>query len=224
VNGFRYIYTAHLFPVNQTASVRIKGEGRKDLRVDEFAFALARKRPEDVGVLLEHDEEDCVGQVLSVIPAKGWWRAEFALDPAVVSAETEARIKPGMNISAGFDVIRSETHPFSGIETIREGLLRELSICREALCPGARIISRWEVPARRAAASQAVEPAGEVFYEYGGPILRRPGIGQVLAVEGRPVARNRRPMTASERFKYESALRAGVPRGRLDEVYEGLVR
>lgn len=192
MNGFRFIYGAKLLPIGKPVDLRIKGEGRKRLRVDEYAFALARKRPENVAVLVEHDETEAAGRFLTVLPLDGWWHGEFVLDPDTITEPTEARIRPGLNVSIGFDVIRSETDLVSGVETVLEGIMKEVSLTRGGMCAGAVIVHKWPAP-RAARSSTAGERAStrrpavgdEIIVHQAGSRLVRPGLGQVLAVHDR---------------------------------------
>ncbi len=185
MNGPRFQYVARLAPINKTVTTRVAGEGLKDIRLDEFCLALALRHPERTMIRISHEDGD-VGRLNGLVASGGWYVAGFELDPDLISDTTENRIRPGFPLSIGFDVIRSEVHPDSRIETVREAALTEVSLCRTAMIDGARIVSKGELrPARRAVAAKAntsMDHATEGEIILGGAMIRRPGIGQVIGV------------------------------------------
>jgi hypothetical protein len=171
------IFGGKLAPVNRPFVTRIPGEGERRIQLNKFSLPLASRAT----VRVEHGEQD-VGSFVAVLLDKGWFVGDFVLDPEVISPEVIDRVTPGLALSIGMDIVRSEHDPSTGVEHVLEGRLSEVSIVREAMVPGARITRRLgsSSPAARAGSSDRADVADEVFY--GGQRIVRPGIGRIIAV------------------------------------------
>ena len=179
----RYFYSARFFPASRPIEVRIKGAGRQTVSVDEFCFVIERMRPSKVDICVDHADERA-GELTNLLLFRGWYLGDFVLDPEVISAETEERIRPGTPLSVGFDVVRSELDPVTGVEIILEATLSEVSLTRRGMCPDAQILSK--TPIRRSSQSSPAVvgtsnvAAGEPV-PTDGMIVRR-NFGQIIGV------------------------------------------
>lgn len=186
----RFLYTAQLAPINRTVTTRFPGEGLKNIRIDEYALALEQKHPERVKLHIGHDVSESIGHLHALVQHQGWYLATFGINPDVISAETEERIRPGMPVSVGLSIVRSEKHDLSGIETIRQATLDELSLTRAGMIEGAKILSKDDLrpylrstrssPARALPSDRPA--AGEAFFPAPGTIIRRPNSGTIIGV------------------------------------------
>jgi hypothetical protein len=136
-------------------------------------FAAASERPWRIPVLINHDPALEVGPLYLIRERAGWLEADLTLDDTPLGREAAERMRIGQPVSVG-------ARELMGNVPLR--WVRELSLVERAAVPGAQVIGRREHRSSTtmppAATTRAA--AGEVIY--GGPVIRRPGIGQVLRV------------------------------------------
>jgi phage head maturation protease len=103
MNPTQYLYVARLVPLGKELPVVDLKEGPVVEYFDSCAFALAREKPRDVKLLLDHDDRRVAGR-FSMIRADGpWLVGTFTVDlettPGVIAYD---RLKVGTPISVGF--------------------------------------------------------------------------------------------------------------------------
>lgn len=173
----RYQYVARLIPIRKQLQVVDRNEGTVIEWFDETCFALERKHPDRVAVLLDHDVSRVAGWLDTLHVDKGWligtWHLDLDSNAGVVAADYTRR---GTPVSVGFNDELTIERP-SGIRHHVVAKLNEVSIIRNGLPAyrGAQVTHRYELPqlAKR-------EPV-EVIYTPPGATLRRPS-GRVLGV------------------------------------------
>ena len=165
----RYQYVARLLPIRTQLEVVDRTDGRIVEMFDETCFALERKHPDRVAVLLDHDITRVAGWLDTLLVHRGWLIGTFHLDlDSNAGIVAHDHIRRGTPVSVGFNDEVTTERGQSGIRHHLVTKLNEVSILRSGLPAyrGAQIIDRLELP-RRAKPTDA----GEVFW--GGPTLRR---------------------------------------------------
>lgn len=181
----RFHHDARLFTAGTPFMLRVKGEGRKRVQLDDCCFALARRRPADVPVWIEHDQGAAAGTLTNLLVHRGVYFAPSVLDPEQISEQTEKRLRIGMPLSVGFDIEASDVDEATGVELVRAAALKEVSIVRTGAVEGARITDKRAVkPAESspAPAGRTPDRPGEVLSVPTTGTLVRRGIGQVLGI------------------------------------------
>lgn len=155
-------YVARLVPMGKPVTLP-DDRGRLTTFVfDQFNFSLSRSVARDIPVLVGHDPDMQIGTLSSLAPNREWWVCDLALDDDLVRTPFEV----GQNVSVGL-----AWHPdYPG-----QPRIGEVSIVRRGRVPGAEITMRVE-------RGPASSPAAVDEVLHGGGIIRRPGIGQVLAI------------------------------------------
>ena len=175
----KWLYQARLVPIGRPTTVRGDHGQPVTFSFDKHHFSRScTAAARDIPVCLSHDHSLRVGNLRSLNPNREWWICEFELREDVIQEPFEV----GQNVSIGL-MWRDRDFPY----------VEEVSIVKRGRVPGAEITHRVErpptpklspvptpVPAKPAAATGGGAAAGEVFY--GGPLIRREGIGQVLGV------------------------------------------
>jgi hypothetical protein len=178
VNGPTYV--ARLLPLDRTIRVT-NGQGRRSL--EHFAhgvFALERKQPGRVQVLLDHDERKAVGHLEALWRHDGWLLGSFQLDKrSSWELVAEDRLRIGCPISVGYTPTVEADVRGDGIKRMLCGLLDEVSLVDVAAIPGAEIVYRWAAP-KQTTRTKTPTP-GEEIIDTHGQVIRRP-IGQALRV------------------------------------------
>jgi hypothetical protein len=174
-----FLYVARLAPVNRDLIANSPISGVTHEYFERSIFALERKQPERVKVLLDHDERREVGQLAQLTVNRGWLEGVFYLDETRSwSGVAEDRLKLGTPVSIAYTSQASSDWKGDGLRRMLVGELHELSIVKHGAIPGAEII--MTIPRRSKPKAPQRQAVGEVIY--GGPLIRRPGIGQVLGV------------------------------------------
>jgi hypothetical protein len=100
---------------------------------------------------LRHDDARVAGRLSWLGVAGGWWRCAFTLDHTLLGALAEDWLRVGTPVSIGFDTLRSRELGESGIVHRQLARLNEVSLVDRGAYEGAQVISKIEIPSRRAA-------------------------------------------------------------------------
>ncbi len=176
----RYQYVARLIPIRKQLEVVDRSEGRIVEWFDETCFALERKHPDRVAVLLDHDIARVAGWLDTLLVHRGWLLGTFHLDlDSNAGVVAHHYIQCGTPVSVGFNPDVTAEFGESGIRRHLVAKLNEVSIIRRGLAAyrGAQVTHRMALPERT---KHAGTEAGDVVF-YGGEVLRRPG-GHVIGV------------------------------------------
>ena len=163
-----YEYVAQLIPIRKPLNVVDRTHGLITEWFDEHCFALERKHPDRVAVLLDHDTTRIAGWLDSLLVLRGWLTGTFHLDlNSNAGAVAHDYIQCGTPVSVGFnpELTNELGH---GIRHHQIAKLNEVSIIRTGIAAyqGAQVTRRMELPQRAKPAEK-----GEVIW--GGPDLRR---------------------------------------------------
>ena len=154
------LYVARLAPVDRDIAARSQKHG---LTLEHFPgaiFALERKHPERVQVLLDHDERKAVGRLDTLTTRDGWLEGTFRLDErSSWSGVAEDRLKVGTPISVAYTTTAQGDWMRDGIRRMVCGELHEVSIVPRAAIPGAEVILKVPAPKPKPASKPATSAA-----------------------------------------------------------------
>jgi hypothetical protein len=142
------IYVARLAPLDRDIAANSQKRGLTLEHCHAAIFALERKRPDRVQVLLDHDERRVVGHLDTLTARDGWLEGTFRLDErSTWSGVAENRLKVGTPVSVCYTPTASSDWMRDGIRRMVCAELHEVSIVPRAAIPGAEIILK--LPARK---------------------------------------------------------------------------
>jgi hypothetical protein len=164
-----------------TTLERVNSEAWKGTRTMYDSHSRVCTGEDELPLIVDHDDTKVIGVVRSLDrfeDVDGPWLTALAR-----IYERPAWLKRNTPVSFGYGSAGTSRNVF-GCEILRRGIVSEISLLSpgvEPAEPGAKVltINRDE--------TAALDPGDRV--SYGGRMIYRPGIGQVLSVEGRRVGR-----------------------------------
>jgi len=151
-----------------------------------FAASLARRGVGGIKMLWQHDAGEPIGQWEEIVEdGRGLYVRGRLLIELRRAAEAHALIKAGVidGLSIGYTAGNAETDPASGVRTLTEVDLWEISLVTFQACPGARIA------AVKAAPPQSIREFERFLREAGGyshSAAKAIAAGGFKALERRP--------------------------------------
>ena len=146
----RYEYVARLIPIRKHLNVVDRTDGLITEYFDDTCFALERKHPDRVAVLLDHDITRVAGWLDTLLVHRGWLIGTFHLDlDSNAGAVAHDYIRCGTPVSVGFNP-ELTVERGSGIRHHVVAKLNEVSIIRTGIAAyrGAQVTHRIELPQR----------------------------------------------------------------------------
>ena len=164
-----YEYVAQLIPIRKPLNVVDRTHGLITEWFDEHCFALERKHPDRVAVLLDHDVTKIAGWLDSLLVLRGWLTGTFHLDlNSNAGAVAHDFIQRGTPVSVGFDPELTDKRRPQRDPTPLVAELNEISILSAASPP----TDAHRSPAGWSYCNEPNPPTkGEVIW--GGPDIRR---------------------------------------------------
>jgi phage head maturation protease len=179
------LYIANLAPIGRHIDVVDRTDGNICEYFDEYCFALARRHPERVKFLIDHDPGRAAGRFSSLIVHRGWLTGAFQLEDNEHGRAAAKLLRVGSPISVGFDPELSPELGSSGTLHRQVAKLNEASLVDRAAYPGAAVVSVLGPAKRTALTSDAARESSPAATGYSDRLVAAGEISPEADIERR---------------------------------------